>query len=81
MRKSIQSSILTDAQLMVLQIVNAQCDEQDLEELRHLLLEFNNEKMQKHLDKTVAEKNYQAEDFDNMLYGHSRKDAKDSSQF
>jgi hypothetical protein len=74
MKNAVKAQPLSDAQIMVLQIVKEQYDEQDLEDLRHLLLTFNHDKMQKHLDKTVAEKGYQAVDFDKMLHGHSRKE-------
>jgi len=73
MESVIKSRPLSEAQLMVLQIVKNQYNEQDLNELRELLLDFNNRKMQEHLDKIVAEKGYTDKDFEDMLYGHSRK--------
>ncbi|MEO7211412.1 hypothetical protein [Mucilaginibacter sp.] len=73
MKNAIKAQPLSDAQIMVLQIVKEQYDEDDLEDLRRLLVEFNSDKMQKHLDKTVTEKGYQQGDFENMLQGHSRK--------
>ena len=66
---------LNAAQLMVLEVVKDQYSEQDLEELRQLLLDFNHRKMQEHLDRTVAEKGYTAQDFRKMLKGHHRKSA------
>jgi hypothetical protein len=49
--------------MMVLQVVKDQYDEQDLVELRQLLIDFNHRKMQKHLEKTVTEKKYSAINF------------------
>jgi hypothetical protein len=64
---------MNQAQMMVLQVVKDQYDEQDLVELRQLLIDFNHRKMQKHLEKTVSEKKYSAQDFEQMLKGHDRK--------
>ncbi len=64
---------LNQAQMMVLQVVKEQYDLNELEELRQLLLDFNHRKMQQHLDKTIAEKGYVAQDFEQMLKGHNRK--------
>jgi hypothetical protein len=73
MRNAVKAKSLNDAQIMVLQVVKEQYNERDLEELRELLLDFNNRKMQQHLDKTIAQKSYTASDFENMLNGHQRK--------
>ncbi len=73
MKNATRTSPLNDAQLMVLQVVNQHYDEQDIEDLRRLLLDFNNKKMQQHLDETIAQKGYQTVDFENMLTGHLRK--------
>ena len=48
MESVVKSRPLSEAQLMVLQIVKNQYNEQDLNELRELLLDFNNRKMQEH---------------------------------
>ncbi len=64
---------LNQAQMMVLQVVKEQYDLNELEELRQLLLDFNHRKMQQHLDKTIAEKGYSAQDFEQILKGHNRK--------
>ena len=64
---------LSEAQLMVLQVVKNQYDEEDLNELRELLLDFVDKKVRQHLDKTVAEKGYTDKDFEDMLYEHMRK--------
>lgn len=64
---------MNQAQMMVLQVVKEQYNEQDLAELRQLLIDFNHRKMQKHLDKTVTEKGYTTQDFEQMLKGHARK--------
>ena len=64
---------MSQAQLMVLSLVNEQYNENDLAELRELLLDFNHRKMQRQLDKTVAEKGYTDQDFEQMLKGHTRK--------
>ncbi len=59
---------------MVLQVVKEQYyNDQDLEELRALLLDFNNRKMQQHLDDTISQKGYTKLDFEKMLVGHQRK--------
>ncbi len=58
---------MNQAQMMVLQVVKEQYNEQDLAELRQLLIDFNHRKMQNHLDKTVAEKGYTTKDFEQML--------------
>lgn len=58
---------MNQAQMMVLQVVKEQYNEQDLAELRQLLIDFNHRKMQNHLDKTVAEKGYTTQDFEQML--------------
>jgi len=73
MTNAIKARPLNDAQLMVLQVVNEQYNEQDLEDLRKLLLDFNNRKMQQHLDETAAQKGYGKVDFEKMLTGHMRK--------
>jgi hypothetical protein len=74
MKNVVKSKRLSDAQMLVLQVVQQPSyDEKDLAELRTLLVEFNNEKLQQHLDKMVAEKGYTDEDFDKMLKGHDRK--------
>ncbi len=58
---------MNQAQMMVLQVVKEQYNEQDLAELRQLLIDFNHRKMQNHLDKTVAEKGYTNQDFEQIL--------------
>ncbi|HWZ03710.1 MAG TPA: hypothetical protein VNX40_08870 [Mucilaginibacter sp.] len=73
MESVIKSRPLSEAQLMVLQIVKNQYNEEDLNELRELLLDFVDKRVQLHLDKTIAEKGYTDKDFEDMLYGHSRK--------
>jgi hypothetical protein len=76
MKSALKSNPLNRAQIMVLQVVKEQYyDENDLEELRALLLNFNNRKMQQHLDDTIAEKGYTKHDFEKMLTGHQRKSA------
>lgn len=64
---------LSQAQMMVLQVLNEPYNENDLAELRQLLIDFNHRKMQNHLDKTVEEKAYTNQDFEKMLKGHARK--------
>jgi len=74
MKNVLKPNRLNDAQMLVLQVVQQPLyDEKDLAELRTLLIAFNNEKLQDHLDKVVAEKGYTEEDFDKMLKGHDRK--------
>jgi hypothetical protein len=53
--------------------VQEQDSEQDLAKLRQLLIDFNHRKMQNHLEKTVANKKYTAQDFEKILKGHARK--------
>ena len=72
MKRALQTP-LNQAQMLVLQVVKEQYNEQDLVELRQLLLDFNHRKMQKHLDETVTEKGYAALDFEQMLNAHNRK--------
>jgi hypothetical protein len=69
----VKAKPLTEAQVMVLQVVKEQYNEEELEDLRGLLLDFNARKMQQHVDKTAAEKGYTEGDFENMLKGHLRK--------
>lgn len=64
---------INQAQMMVLQVVKNQYDEQDLSELRELLLAFNHRKMQKNLDATLNDKQYTDQDFEKILKGHDRK--------
>jgi hypothetical protein len=64
---------MNQAQMMVLNIVQEQDSEQDLAKLRQLLIDFNHRKMQNHLEKTVANKKYTAQDFEKILKGHARK--------
>lgn len=74
MKNAVRSKRLSDAQMLVLQVVQQPSyDEKDLAELRTLLVEFNNEKLQQHLDKVVAEKGYTKYDFEAMLIGNQRK--------
>jgi hypothetical protein len=44
MKNAIKANPLNEAQLMVLQVVNQHYSEQDIEDLRKLLLDFNNKK-------------------------------------
>lgn len=64
---------MNPAQLMVLQVVKEQYNDQELKELRQLLLDFNHRKMQNSLDKTISEKGYTSQDFEQILKGHDRK--------
>lgn len=64
---------MNQAQMLVLQVVKEQYNEEDLEELKQLLIDFNHRKMQQHLDQTVAKKGYVAQDFENILKGHNRQ--------
>ncbi len=73
MKNAIKTKPLNNAQLMVLQVVNNEYNEQDMEELHALLLDFNSRKMQQHLDETITQKGYSTVDFENMLTGHLRK--------
>ncbi len=73
MKSVAKSTPLNPAQLMVLQLVKEQYNEQDLNDLRELLLDFNSRKMQQHLDGIIAQKGYTSADFENMLHGHHRK--------
>ncbi|MBS1531898.1 MAG: hypothetical protein JSU01_16465 [Bacteroidetes bacterium] len=73
MKNVVKAKPLSQAQMMVWQIVKDMESEKDLSELRDLLLDFYESKMQQHLDKTVAEKGYIEADFEKMLYGHDRK--------
>jgi len=72
MRNSLKTP-LTQAQMLVLQVVKEQYNEQDLDELKQLLIDFNHKKMQKHLDESVANREYTDEDFEKILKGHDRK--------
>jgi hypothetical protein len=72
-KNPIKAKPLSEAQLMVLQVVKNQYDDEDLNELRELLLDFVDKRVQQHLDKTVAEKGYTDKDFEDMLYRHSKK--------
>ena len=67
---------LNPAQIMVLQVVKEQYDEQELEDLRVLLTDFNHRKMQRHLDETVVDKGYAVSDFKKILSAHYRKEHK-----
>jgi predicted lipid-binding transport protein (Tim44 family) len=72
MKNALTAKPLNQAQSMVLEVVKNHNNEHDLDELRELLLDFSNRKMQQHLDEIVAEKGYTATDFENMLSGHER---------
>ncbi len=72
MRNSLKTP-LTQAQMLVLQVVKEQYNEQDLDELKQLLIDFNHKKMQKHLDESVANREYTDEDFEKILKRHDRK--------
>jgi hypothetical protein len=73
MKNALTAKPLNQAQSMVLEVVKNHDNEQDLNELREILLDFSNRKMQQHLDEVVAEKNYTSADFENMLKGHDRR--------
>lgn len=64
---------LNQAQMLVLQAIKEQHNEQYLDELHQLLIDFNNRKMQEHLDETISKKGYTDQDFAEMLKGHYRK--------
>lgn len=70
MGNAVKAKSLSQAQMMVWQIVKDIESEQDLNELRELLLDFNRTKLQQHLDKIVAEKGYTDADFERMLTRH-----------
>jgi hypothetical protein len=73
MKNVMKAKPLNQAQMMVWQVVKDLHTEQDLNDLRDLLLEFNDRKVQEHLDETVAQKGYTDADFERMLNGHDRK--------
>ena len=73
MRNAVKAKSLSPAQMMVWQVVKDIESEQDLNELRDLLLDFNRTKLQQHLDKIVTERGYTDADFEKMLSGHDRK--------
>jgi hypothetical protein len=73
MKNAVKAKPLSQAQMMVWQIVKDIESEQDLNELRDLLVDFNRTKMQQHLGKIVDEKGYTDADFERMLNGHDRK--------
>jgi hypothetical protein len=73
MKNAIKANPLSKAQMMVWQVVKDLHSEQDLNDLRDLLIDFNNLKMQQHLDEIVAQKGYTDADFEKMLNGHDRK--------
>jgi hypothetical protein len=64
---------MNQAQMMVLQVLKEQYNEQDLIDLKQLLIDFNYRKMQNSLDKTVEEKGYIGQDFEKILKSHNRK--------
>ncbi|MES2112496.1 MAG: hypothetical protein V4577_27310 [Bacteroidota bacterium] len=72
MKNALTAKPLNQAQSMVLEVVKNHDNEQDLKELREILLDFSNRKMQEQLDNIVAEKKYTSADFENMLKGHDR---------
>lgn len=67
------SQPLTQAQIMVLGLVNHQYSDNDLSELKKILLAFNHQKMQAHLDEFVSENKFNDTTFDLILKGHNRK--------
>jgi hypothetical protein len=73
MKNALSAEPLNQAQSLVLEVVKNHNSEQDLEELRELLLDFSYRKMQQHLDEVIAQKGYTAADFEKMLKGHDRK--------
>jgi hypothetical protein len=70
MRNAVKAKSLSQAQMMVWQVVKDIESEQDLNELRDLLLDFNRTKLQQHLDKIVAEGGYTDADFESMRTRH-----------
>jgi hypothetical protein len=70
MKSTVRSQPLNTAQLMVLQVVKGQYNEQDLDDLRRLLLDFNDRKTQLNLDRTITQKHYTSSDFEKILHGH-----------
>ncbi|GAB3938699.1 hypothetical protein [Mucilaginibacter myungsuensis] len=72
-KSAVKNGPLNDAQLMVLKVVKDQYDEKDPEDLRKLLIDFNDRKMQEHLDKFIDEKGYTDAGFEKMSHGHGRQ--------
>ena len=64
---------LTQAQMMVLSLVNNNYSDQDLNDLKKMLLQFNHQKMQNHLDNVVLENKIDSAGFDKILKSHNRK--------
>ncbi|TAH01560.1 MAG: hypothetical protein EAZ15_07145 [Sphingobacteriales bacterium] len=62
----------TQAQMMVLSLVNKSYSDQDLNDLKKTLLQFNHQKMQNHLDKVISENNLNDATFDKILSSHNR---------
>ena len=64
---------LTQAQMMVLSLVNNSYSDKDLNDLRNTLLHFNHLKMQNHLDNIISKNQINADVFDQILNSHDRK--------
>jgi hypothetical protein len=61
------SEKLTDAQLALIHLFNKPMSEEDMAELRTLLVQFLNKKLQQEVDKVFTEKQYSETQFDTWL--------------
>ena len=67
---------LNDVQITLLRMFNRDMTGQETAEVRKLILDYYDEKLDIELDKVVAEKGYNQEDYNAMLNHQNRKELK-----
>ncbi|MCU0325416.1 MAG: hypothetical protein MUF45_09220 [Spirosomaceae bacterium] len=72
-RSQIQTSdALNETQLMLLRLFSRKMDETETNEIRDLLINHLNQKLQRELDIVISEKGYTQKDFDEILNNSQR---------
>lgn len=72
-RNLIQNSdALNETQLMLLRLFSRKMDENETNEIRELLINYLNQKLQAELDNVISEKGYTQKDFDKVLNNSQR---------
>jgi len=66
------NSNLNEAQILLLNMLNTNYSEKEINELREILLAFNNRKLQVKLDEFVVKNSLTREDFQKLAQGQFR---------
>ncbi|CAN5678124.1 hypothetical protein BH09BAC4_BH09BAC4_15530 [soil metagenome] len=67
---------LNDVQITLLRMFNRDMTEREISEVRKLILDYYDEKLDAELNKVVAEKGYNKEDYNTILNNQNRTELK-----